>query len=399
MKYRNACLGLAPVLIAVLLAAGAAFAAPGPTSENNSRLKQALELYPEADANKDGVLTMEEARAYLRTRRGDAQGNDRDRGERATSGDAGPPITEEMRKADAELAEKLAAAGSESIGKDPLSFPKGNGLRVVSTGHSWVGPAMRTFPEIAAAAGLGGHRHRRHLGGGGSGSANSIWRKELGKYKDGSAPRPILLSAIATGQWDVMTWGLYHRDRPEYFEQWIDFCLRHNPDMVFYLQDAWTGTMGSRSENQLSLEKFLAAQRPINDHVQRLAEALNEKYPGKVRVIPVGNAMLEMLKLYYAEDLPGIEGLSQHLGGKEHSLWRDGGHLGKLMSWWEGYCYYAAIYKKSPESIDAPFEVTRYNKQLDQRMRQCAWRAVVNHPLSGVRDKDGNGIGDETEKR
>ena len=34
------------------------------TSENNARLKAALKRYPAADANKDGVLTMAEARAY-----------------------------------------------------------------------------------------------------------------------------------------------------------------------------------------------------------------------------------------------------------------------------------------------------------------------------------------------
>lgn len=34
------------------------------TSENHPRLKKALEKYPEADSNKDGVLTMVEAKAY-----------------------------------------------------------------------------------------------------------------------------------------------------------------------------------------------------------------------------------------------------------------------------------------------------------------------------------------------
>jgi hypothetical protein len=37
----------------------------GQTSANNERLKQALQQYPAADANKDGILTMREARAFL----------------------------------------------------------------------------------------------------------------------------------------------------------------------------------------------------------------------------------------------------------------------------------------------------------------------------------------------
>ncbi len=41
----------------------------GATSENNDRLKKALKQFPDADANKDGILTMEEARAYLAKRK------------------------------------------------------------------------------------------------------------------------------------------------------------------------------------------------------------------------------------------------------------------------------------------------------------------------------------------
>jgi len=60
---RSACL----VAAAVLLAAPGLPAAPAPaekTSENDERLKRWLTARPEADANKDGVLTMSEARAF-----------------------------------------------------------------------------------------------------------------------------------------------------------------------------------------------------------------------------------------------------------------------------------------------------------------------------------------------
>jgi pimeloyl-ACP methyl ester carboxylesterase len=40
------------------------------TSANNERLKQALQQYPAADANKDGILTMPEAREYLAQQKG-----------------------------------------------------------------------------------------------------------------------------------------------------------------------------------------------------------------------------------------------------------------------------------------------------------------------------------------
>lgn len=39
------------------------------TSENNERLREGLQRYPEADTNKDGILTMEEGLAYLAKRK------------------------------------------------------------------------------------------------------------------------------------------------------------------------------------------------------------------------------------------------------------------------------------------------------------------------------------------
>lgn len=301
-------------------------------------------------------------------------------------------------KTNAQLAEEIARNAGKDGKRGPLSYAKGEGVRMVSTGHSWVAPAIRTLPKIAKAAGFDGHRQRPHIRGGARGAANAIWLAEIGKTNGSSKPSPVLLPAIATGKWDIMTWGVYSDDKPEYFEQWIEFCLKYNPAMTFYIQDVWTGTRLLRGGGKLSLEKFRQGQAVINRKIKEAVEVLDRKYPGKVRVIPVGNSMLELLKLYYADKLPGIEGISKHLCGKEYTIWRDGGHLGKHMSWWEGYVYYATIYKKSPELIDAEFDVTEYNEELDKILRKCAWKAVVNHPFTGLTDKNANGIADQIEK-
>jgi len=347
---------LASGLIGISLLACVCLAGREVTSANFARLKDYLQQHPDADIDKDGVLTLTEARRHIQK-----------------------------------------AGQQERRRKNPLSFAKGSGLRIVMTGHSWVAPAVGTLPKIAAAAGLDGHHQRPHLSGGGSGSANSIWLAEHGKYP-GKMLKDILLPAIATGKWDVMTWGLYYNDWPEHYARWIDVCLQANPDMIFYIQDGWPRTPGSGSEYDFKLEDFLAGQKKINVSCKGLLTALNKKYPGKVRLIPVGDSLCELLKLYYANDLPGIEGLSKHLCGKEHTIWRDGGHIGKYMNWWEGYVYYAALYKKSPALIEAEFEVSRYNAELDKRMRQCAWKAVVNNPHTGITDKNENGIADEIEE-
>ena len=52
--------------------------ATGQTSENDARLREGLAKYPEADTNKDGVLTMKEARDFLAKRRSEKKSNSTD---------------------------------------------------------------------------------------------------------------------------------------------------------------------------------------------------------------------------------------------------------------------------------------------------------------------------------
>ena len=54
-----------------------------------------------------------------------------------------------------------------------------------------------------------------------------------------------------------------------------------------------------------------------------LVKELNEKYPGKVYIMPTCDAMVRAAKLFIKDELPGVEGLHQAVGGKERSLWRD----------------------------------------------------------------------------
>jgi hypothetical protein len=131
--------------------------------------------------------------------------------------------TTEFKATAAEMDAAMQSANA-SANSEPLQFEKSNGLRILMTGHRWVAPARKTLPDIARAAGLDGHHQRSHTSGGGSGSANSIWLLEFGKFKD-KLKTPILLSAIATGQWAVMTWGAFLGDTPAHYIQWIDVCL------------------------------------------------------------------------------------------------------------------------------------------------------------------------------
>jgi hypothetical protein len=297
-------------------------------------------------------------------------------------------------EATAEEMNRVMHADSAVAQKEPLQFPKGNGVRLLMTGHSFVAPATRTLPALAAAAGFDGHRQRFHTSGGSTGSANAIWLTEFGKFKDKPAA-PILPPAIATGQWDVLSWGAFYHDTPECYSQWIDVCLKKNPQMVFLIQDGWPqyprevpaddkGLLLSVIEAELALgRKELFAP---------LYEGLNARYPGKVHIIPAADAVVEMVKHYFAGELPDLDCLSEHLGGKR-GIYRDGGHLSSSSGLDQivGFCYFAMLYRQSPERVTA-YQPKGVDPVTDRFMRRAAWNAVTHSPFSGITDKMGKGV-------
>jgi len=83
----------------------------------------------------------------------------------------------------------------------------------------------------------------------------------------------------------------------------------------------------------------------------------------------------------------------------QRSLERDQlGHLGPGFDRLEGYVFDATLYGKSPEQLgEVHFrgEADFRSPALDRVFRQIAWEAVTGHPLSGVRDENGDGFGDD----
>ena len=60
-----------------------------------------------------------------------------------------------------------------------------------------------------------------------------------GIFQFDKRPRPVLLPSIANAKWEAMMWGPYFNDQPAYYLCWMDFCLKYNPGMKFYLSDAY----------------------------------------------------------------------------------------------------------------------------------------------------------------
>ncbi len=368
------------------------------------QLAKWLKRFPQADANQDGVLSVEEATRF----RDQLTGKDPRKGGAPRAFDVDPGWD-----ADTFPAHAACYRSPEEIkalfGGKVTSFPKpANGaLRIVGTGHSFMGPGYNALPKITEAAGFT-QPLLTHTGGGITGSARYKWEQENGIFQFDGKPEPKLLASIANAEWDAMMWGPYFNDRPEYYRCWIEFCLKYHPDMTFYLSDAWPQLVQleeiPKSEDELSAEKIAAMGREKNAIYGEVVNALNEDYPGKVFVLPTSDAMVLAAERWHRGALPGVEGLHRVLGGKERSLWRDQlGHLGPGFDRLEGYVFYATLYGKSPELIEGDIAFGREKNsggekfpspELDRVFRQIAWEAVIGNPLSGVKDENGDGIGD-----
>ena len=391
-----------------------------PPSE--ARLKQILKRFPQADTNKDGKLTVKEFEAARKKFRQSLQGNARPaQTPKASIGfDSGWEENEFPRhsvslKTPEEIMAiyKRGAAGRTYAGAtDAMSFPKPEAgiMRIVGTGHSFTGPGYRTLPSITRAAGFE-QPLCLHNGGGRTGSVSYKWEQENGIFEFDGKPLPKLLAAISNAEWEAMIWGPYNGDRPKFYASWIDFCERYNPGMKFFLIDTWPAPGQIRmafnlTENPKSETFFtetvydkisVHADTLFSDLVKTLRETTE-----KVYIIPTHAAFTEVAKRFLRGELPGYKGLYKVIGGKDPSIWRDQiGHIHPGLESLEGYVFYATLYGKSPELIAAPIKFNNDsnlpNAALDKIFREIAWKAVVEHPLSGVTDENKNGVGDHLE--
>jgi hypothetical protein len=263
-------------------------------------------------------------------------------------------------------------------------------------------PGYKTMPLIAKGAGMDQPLYT-HIGGGITGSARYKWEQENGIFDFKGKPYPKLLSSIANAEWEAMMFGPYFQDQPKYYSCWIDFCLKYNPKMKFFLSDAWPQLVQlkekPKSEAFFTDEVLDQLAEERKEMHALVIDPLRKAYPGKVFILPTSDSMVLAAKHFVRGELPGIEGLHQVIGKKERSLWRDQlGHLGPGLERLEGYVFYATLYGKSPELIEdnIPFggNTTFPSTSLDQMFRKIAWQAVSEHPYSGITDTNGDGIGD-----
>ena len=268
---------------ALLLASQASAQAP-----SEQQLKRWLKRFPKADANGDGTLSVAEATAFMRQMRGRGRNAGAPREfevdpgwekERFPEHAVSYKTPEEIRK----IYANVAKPGSKPV----VSYdkPTDGAVRIVATGHSFMAPGFKTFPIICKAAGMDQPLYT-HTGGGMTGSARYKWEEENGIFQFDGRPAPKLLASISNASWDAMMWGPYFNDRAKYYACWIDFCLKYNPEMKFYLSDAWPQLyqLGQNPKTEdTSPKKFLTAWQAT------AAESMNGKSLNSAKTIPTAS--------------------------------------------------------------------------------------------------------------
>ncbi|HCQ39437.1 MAG TPA: hypothetical protein DIV39_09810, partial [Verrucomicrobiales bacterium] len=206
MKLNIRCSRLAWTFLAILITPGGV-ACANPAKD---QLAQLLKRFPQADANKDGVLTVAEALAF----RDKASGRGGAQRGAARSFKVHPGWEKEKFPEHAmcyQSPERIRETYAKLLGPDrhPIaSFakPKDGGLRLVGTGHSFMGPGYKTLPKICQAAGFKQPLHL-HTGGGMTGSTRYKWEQENGIFQFKGKAKPKLLASIANAEWEAMMWG------------------------------------------------------------------------------------------------------------------------------------------------------------------------------------------------
>ncbi|MEM7602024.1 MAG: hypothetical protein AAF357_11500 [Verrucomicrobiota bacterium] len=358
-----------------------------------------LRKFPEADLNGDARLTLDEAIAYRQKLQSERTGKPQRQWGAPQDFEVDPgwdeaafPDHAVSLRGPEEIRQIYAGIVGENDAVTSYPKPTDGSLRIIGTGHSFMRPGYDALNQIAK--GLDSQQEIfTHIGGGITGSVRYKWEQENGIFQFEGEPRPKLLASLANADWDVMTWGPYFKDEPKYYRCWIDFALKYQPEMRFYLSDAWPQlyqlpSMPS-SEAELTQEVFAKMNADREAAYNELIETLRGEYGERVFIMPTNRAFTLLAQRHIQSPLPGIDGLHRSVGKKPRSIWRDTlGHIGEGMERLEGYVFYATLYQKDPSELPKDLPFRDYggfpSAGLDQVFREIAWQAVKAHPLSGV---------------
>ena len=289
------------------------------TSANNQRLKQALKRFPDADANKDGVLTLDEAKAYRNKRKGGQK-----KAKRTDVASTNPEFAE--RKTE------------------------GPGYNCLFMGHSFFIPVARTFEAFPAQYGVPNHQQKMIMHGGGNGAPGKLWMQR----------RQEAESILKTGQVDVLGMTYYPTNSEfEDYKNWVDLARKYNPKTKFFVGLPWMTNGG-----QISIDEYAKRSDASDAKLRAIVARLRKAYPdNEFLYAEYGHASTILKRKVEAGEIPEITKL---LGRGTEFLYRDPvGHANPAV--WH---FAALVWTRTLYNVD--LQKTRIDSPITMDLRKYA---------------------------
>ena len=252
------------------------------------------------------------------------------------------------------------------------------GQRVFICGHSFHVYIEKLLEEATKVAGIDGHVTVGTQFIGGS-TVSQHWEQSKAK------------NALMAGNVDILTLSPHLLMPDPAIDKFADLAIKYNPDIRIFIQLSWFPWDG------LTADKFQKSQydaKTVDDLIKQKETDINAEYYNKfktqinainkkydksfVYLVPAAFALNTLRQQVAAGKMPGIT--------KQADLFNDPmGHPSTAVKWLVTYCYFAAIYHKSPVGLIPNDKINNdVLRQQNRILQQIAWEAVCAEPLSGV---------------
>jgi hypothetical protein len=323
------------------------------------RFEKALKLFPDADADKDGKLSMEEALKYI---------------------EAHPELKDLMGGLS-----KGTAKGPSTSKPGALSTPESKGLtpgpRVFVCAHSFMIYTGQLLPPMTEAAGIAYRDAGRQMIGG-----SRVLQHWVVPDEQNLAKR-----VLREGSVDVITLSPHMLLPDEGIDNFTKLGLEKNPNLRVLVQASWPARDGNAGEfhNEMRDASTVESLKKLQDmHETSWVSALEKQVKslnaavGKeaVHIIPASRAVFALRERIAQGTAPGLT--------KQTDLFRDDlGHPNAPMAVLVTYCHFAAIHQRSPEGLPVPETIKDMPQaaKLNTLMQKIAWDTVSTYPMSGVK--------------
>jgi ribosomal protein S16 len=316
-----------------------------------ARLEQALRMFPDADADKDGALSINEALAYVEKH---------------------PEARDKF----------MAKAGNSKSSSKPASFaPGAEGTKVFVCAHSYMIYTADWLPQIAQPAGVAHLKAGQQMIGGSRVLQHWNLPDEQNQAK----------KALKEGIVDVLTLSPHLLMPDEGIDHFTKLGLEKNPDLRVLVQASWAprdgrlvGSFTNAMRDSVTADEIRRMQEAHHGWLKQLeaqVSALNTSLGRPcVFVVPVSTALHELRKQVAEGKAPGL--------GRQSELFRDDhGHPSDISALLVSYCHFAAIYQRTPVGLPVPEKLKSHPQaaELVPLLQRIAWEAVTSHPMSGVK--------------